>query len=714
MHVYSKDEIQNLPNMSREEERELLLNKIAVLEQQALEKDAIAAEKDAIAAAVIRESKKLKYDEVMRKKKEERTKKKLNPVKRISLKFCRNKLNWWRGEREHQWKTAKLLYINWMKNKNRKFSQILKAVPKSGKREIAEIISLMLFNDCYNEDKELCFIKNLDPTKYVTPIHITGFNRKDCKAQLKEMRDLGFYSEAVSRKSASSQLLDDYIQRENITEENIGYAIVFIDEADYASGKNMKMEPWINEWKGNAIFVSATPEEVIAGYNLRTTVDDYKVVKFEPSPKFKDKRWFYEQNLIHTPEPFTYITNPKPLNFADLPEEEQAKYKEEELDISYHGKKIIFECQQNMKLYKNQLERKGDRNHGERKVVFVRKVPNKSGSYSNMKFKLKRTTQMKTTKGIIEETFIDGGGIEHNIKFKMLFVDGTEKALDLDKPEHWERECQHDCVIVIFVCNSASRSTELAQPVEEEDNIKYKGAHYYLYAFHDERKLQNTSNYNTIDQAIGRTNHYDIYGHPIKLYVCALTCMIEAEIGDWKKKKDNLPNISSRCNKRDSDSSETTDDEENKKYSHLPTKNSAYNDLDELHSYEKKKRDIIIEKYNNPEEAKKRIKEIFKGHIKNDKKYFPKVNFNRKKNDDGFYLNKPLGHNVKGVYRPMSYDEIVKKGGNDGVDNTYKAHVCYENLEDPNSICYVICFPKSLLEQAQKVNEGVEESKSGE
>lgn len=693
----------SIENMTKESLR-LVKIKMKQLENQ-------VKQEKAIAAAAVRENKRYKESERRRRKEEAVKGKKLAAVTRISLEYCRERLNNWRGDRIQQFNTAEKLYKKFRKTRNKTFAQILKAVPKSGKRIIAEIISLMWYNDCYNENKEQCIFKDLDPTKYVTPIHITGFNRNDCKNQLIEMRKLGFYSEAASSKKSSSQLLSDYAQKERLDEdERIRNAIVFIDEADYASGKNMKMEPWIKEWEGNAIFISATPEEVIAGYDLTTKLgDNYTIVKFKPSTSFKDKKWFYDNNLIFNPEPFTYVTNPKPLNFEDLSEEEKVKYKEEELDISDHGKNIILECQKEMEKYKNQVERRGDRKHGGRNTVMVRKVPNKSGTYSNMKYKLKRTTQMKTTNGIIHDKHITSDGIEHDIKYKMVFVDGSnEQAFELDNAEHWERECAYDCVLLLFVCNSASRSTELAQP-KEEKGIKYKGAHHFLYAFHDERLLENTSNYNTIAQAIGRVNHYDLCGHPIKLYVCSLTCRIEAEIGtSWKLEKAKLPNISSRCNKRGSDSSSS----DNEQYSHEPTNRSAYYNIDGKHTFEPKnsfnKDDIMCELFVDEKKAKNNMKDILK-------KAFPEkrfnVGFNKKHLKDGFYEGRQLGHNNVGKYKVYSCKNIFESRGDhsSGEARTkYKTHICYEDPKDPATIRYAICYPKSHL------SVGVVESKSGD
>merc|ERR1712216_634930 len=159
-------------------------------------------------------------------------------------------------------------------------------------------------------------------------------------------------------KPQSIQLFEDYIEKENITEENHKYALLFIDEADYASGVNMKLEPWISKWLGNSIFISATPEEVIAGFDLNKK-GEYKVVNFSPPSKFKGKNWFYKEGLIHEPKPFTVIINPKPENFNDLSEEEKEQYKEdEEIAISKHGKEIIYKCQQEMEKYKDVTNRK--------------------------------------------------------------------------------------------------------------------------------------------------------------------------------------------------------------------------------------------------------------------------------------------------------------------------------------------------------------------
>ena len=82
------------------------------------------------------------------KKEKKRKSKKLvvKNLKPMTLKFCRKMLNYWRGDRHPQYIAALELYLGFMDNRHRKYAQILKAPPKSGKRIIAEIIACLLFN----------------------------------------------------------------------------------------------------------------------------------------------------------------------------------------------------------------------------------------------------------------------------------------------------------------------------------------------------------------------------------------------------------------------------------------------------------------------------------------------------------------------------------------------------------------------------------------
>ena len=67
-------------------------------------------------------------------------------------------LNYWRGDRHPQYIAALELFRIYGEQAQ-KIRTNFKSPPKSGKRIIAEIIACLLFNDCHNDDEELCKMK---------------------------------------------------------------------------------------------------------------------------------------------------------------------------------------------------------------------------------------------------------------------------------------------------------------------------------------------------------------------------------------------------------------------------------------------------------------------------------------------------------------------------------------------------------------------------
>ena len=83
-------------------------------------------------------------------KEKNRKKYNLHPIKPITLKMCKKELKRLKKTRPEQYKLARnILYMYCSKRDH----QILKAPPKSGKREIWEIINLKWWEICHNPNK---------------------------------------------------------------------------------------------------------------------------------------------------------------------------------------------------------------------------------------------------------------------------------------------------------------------------------------------------------------------------------------------------------------------------------------------------------------------------------------------------------------------------------------------------------------------------------
>ena len=102
---------------------------------------------------------------------------------------------------------------------------------------------------------------------------------------------------------------------------------------------------------------------------------------------------------------------------------------------------------------------------------------------------------------------------------------------------------------------------------------------------------------------------------------------------------------------------------------------------------------VMCEKYKTPEEACTKLKEIF-GSATNPIRIRPSFkNKTRNITDTGLYKN-----NLRGNTDVMSYEYIYNnRSWGIGVHKLYRTHICYENTSDPETICYVICYPKSRI-----------------
>ena len=66
---------------------------------------------------------------------------------------------------------------------------------------------------------------------------------------------------------------------------------------------------------------------------------------------------------------------------------------------------------------------------------------------------------------------------------------------------------------------------------------------------------------------------------------------------------------------------------------------------------------------------------------------YPK--FRNEQNEAGYYLNI-----LREDKKVMSYDYIMRNRGW-GVSSNYRTHMCYEDVNNKDTLVYVICYPKA-------------------
>ena len=626
-----------------------------------------------------------KLNEIAEDKEKKRKKKSLSPIKTLNLRQCTKEITWWRNNRRSQYNCALKVYNHLL---NGKRYIVLYAPPKSGKRIIFEIIAVMHRYNCiipdekrhgrgtYKKPSSLCkkFSKSLQESNYFPPMHLTGFNRKSCRIQLKEQQDLGIHSEACGKKLEASDIINQYRKTYNITDENMKYVYCGIDEADYACGKGMILDTWISDWNGPQIYISATAEECEAGLKQRGF--NSVVVRFEPPSEFKGKKWFLDNDLVKEPGDFKICINPKPSGWKKSWTEKQKEEYIPCFDLSNHAKGIINNCQNYMVEY---LICDNKNNHKSRNIIIVRIMPSRKISYSSFKDMMQKRINGEAMRGILEDKYIDNKGVEKNIKFRMKFID-QHSTFKFDNRSAWD-DLDKDVPFLLFICGKASRSTEFAQPeYNEEKEIISRGAHYRIFAMHDNRIVEVKSNYNTIAQAIGRANHYDKIGHPIILYCCPKTCRIEVGDKSGINLLRALPNISSRLTKNTDSENEnsSSDDNSMSPYSHKPTNKSAYSKSNQP-GYENKEKEPHIEKFGSDfESAKKYVQDKFGGSGPQKEKYS-----NTDKN--GFLLCKIREE----PWRVWSTDEMLAVC-RAGIGARWRCRCCYADKKDKDTLQYWI------------------------
>jgi|TARA_R110002074_G_scaffold387338_1_gene569463 hypothetical protein len=419
--------------------------KIALMEEQIAQ----FVEKMAAKNAEIEELKKNKSSHKIRKLK------KLKKISQLSKKEIKRKLTYFKKKRKAQYKFAmKVLdkIVNGERNGKKKHI-VCCAEEKSGKRGISEIINLKLrFTMMSKKPKDL-LLKKAMKNVYIDGLHVCGLVRKSCEPQYEELRKLGIYAEAVGRVNDSIDYLDDFNSKKG---EKTG--IIILDELDYASAINSKMEPFIKEENSHIIAMSSTPWDA-------TKSGWYHVImKFEPAAEYCGGKWFVQQELVIKPTPF--ITD--------------------KLEFSEQAKTIIPNC-------------------GKKRNVVVVRLPTSGKGVTYRSYKAKRNggdAPLLLEAIHIKESFIDssaGKTIGETIKLAKVDFDEEVKKKDCSM------------VHIIYICGKYTRSTELLPYVKSS-----------LYAWHDSRMLKDKSCLQALSQALGRIKHYKSAeypnGHPIFMY----------------------------------------------------------------------------------------------------------------------------------------------------------------------------------------------------
>lgn len=106
----------------------------------------------------------------------------------------------------------------------------------------------------------------------------------------------------------------------------------------------------------------------------------------------------------------------------------------------------------------------------------------------------------------------------------------------------------------------------------------------------------------------------------------------------------------------------------------------------EMFKLKKANLNTVLESYNTEKEAVERLKAVFlaRGELK-----YPKFKTEEENMRNGFYSN-TLRNNSNVV---ESFDYVVKNKGW-GIGNGYRTHLCYKDVTDKNTLCYVICYDK--------------------
>ena len=359
-----------------------------------------------------------KYQEEITKKgdmKKPRKIKTLDHVNTLTIKEIKGKKKYFKKNRPEQYAVAVKVVNKIIKseacNSKKNAHIIIVAEEKSGKREISEIISILLqyIHRRVPEKKMHVVAKTIIKNVYPTLLHVCGLVRKSCDEQYEELRQLGIYAQPISIKTNGEDYLNDFNKQKG---KKTG--VIVLDELDYASAVKSKMEVYIRESNSHIVAMSSTAWEATKS----TWSHDDDVIYFKPSDKYCGGAWFCENDLVH--KPTSFILNNK---------------------FSPQAIEIMTNIRKNKE--------------NERNVIVVR-LPSRGGNtYTD--YKNIRKNNITVTR-IIED---------NEVNIHQSFIDATNhKTLD-----ETIRLCAHlhqdqPYIQVILICGKYTRSAELTPYVK--------------------------------------------------------------------------------------------------------------------------------------------------------------------------------------------------------------------------------------------------------
>ena len=162
-----------------------------------------------------------------KKKKKKSVRKNLNPINQLSHTKVVELLLYFKTNRKEQYKCAQHILdrIVYAERHKRKAHIVVIAEEKSGKREISQILALLV-KYFINTKK----VSDRYPKQYLTNIYsnllqVCGLVRKSCEPQYLEFRQRGIYAETISKKNDAN----DYIKHFNsLKQQKIGMYLLFL------------------------------------------------------------------------------------------------------------------------------------------------------------------------------------------------------------------------------------------------------------------------------------------------------------------------------------------------------------------------------------------------------------------------------------------------------------------------------------------------------
>jgi len=392
-----------------------------------------------------------------KKKKKKSIRKNLNPINQLSHKKVGEMLIYFDKNRKEQLMCA-LSILNRIvcaQKENRIARIVVIAEEKSGKREISQILALLvkyfIKTKKVNPHYQKKYLKNI----YFNLLQVCGLVRKSCESQYIEFRTRGIYAETISKKTDA----DNYIEQFNsLKQEKTG--IIVLDELDYASAINGKMEPFIGIENSHVVAMSSTAWDAT---KAQWVYSDEDIIRFKPSNKYCGGEWFVSEGLVYEAKAF----------------------------INKEGE----HTEQALSMIKTCINEKNERN------CIVIRLPAQGkdyDAYRNYKEKKGNGDTFPMHDTTIHESFLDGNT-----------EDGIKNIIEKKNKE--AKVIGYSFIHLIYITGKLTRSTELPLNVKR-----------YLWAWHDFRILKDRSCMQAVSQAVGRIKHYKTPdfpdGHRIRLY----------------------------------------------------------------------------------------------------------------------------------------------------------------------------------------------------